>query len=310
MKSANRLFRVIALVGALLITVPGLTGCFRKTEPRFALCMSHLSNSFTNTLADSARQRAQEIGINLIVLDAQQSVARQSGQIETLINDGIAGLIIEPVASDNLDEVLSHCKKWNIPVVLVTQRVSNTDLYDCFVGTDAVESGRLEMAVCIKSIGYSGDIAILLGPVGAQAQSARYLGYLAAMAKYPEARIVAELDADWNEQKAESIISNWLLAGKHMDAIVAQNDEMAIGAINALRKAGQLEQIKVFGIDASPQAVFAVKTKELTATVSQQTCEQGKQAVEACVNLVNGQDVATEILVEQLVVSTEDLGER
>ena len=309
MKVVNRLFRITALISVFLILVPGVTGCFQHPKNRYALCMSHLSNSFTNTVADAVRQRAAELGIELIILDAQQSMPRQAGQVETLIKNGVTGIVIEPVASEGLEKILEKCQVRNIPVVLVSQRISNDNLANCYVGSDNVESGRLEMAACLDSINQNGQIVILHGPVGSQAQTSRYRGYLDALDAKPDVQIVAELNADWNADKARSIIANWLTAGKRFDAVVAQNDEMAMGAIEALKSANMLDQVKVFGIDASPQAVLAVKTKEMTATISIQPAEQGRKAVEACVGLANGQEVAAEILVSQLVIKAESLKE-
>jgi inositol transport system substrate-binding protein len=309
MKAVQRLFRITTLISVCLVLIPCLAGCFHQPDHRYALCMSHLSNSFTNTLADAARQRAQELGVELVVLDAQQSVSLQVGQVETLIKDGVAGIMIEPAASEGLEKTLEICRGRGIPVVLVSQRISNDRLASCYIGTDNVECGRLEMGACLDSIRQDGQIVILHGPVGAQAQTSRYRGYLDALDKQPNVQIVAELNADWNADKARLIIANWLSAGKRFDAVVAQNDEMAMGAIEALKTANMLDQVKVFGIDASPQAVLAVKTKEMTATISIQPAEQGRKAVEACVGLANGQEVAAEILVSQLVVKADSLKE-
>jgi ABC-type sugar transport system substrate-binding protein len=149
---------VFLLVIPVLLTLPGLAGCGRRPQARFALCMSHLSNSFTNTLRAAARARASELGVNLVILDAQQDLGRQESQIATLLHDGITGLMIEPVAAAGLEKVLAQCRRQKVPVVLVTQRVADASLYDCYVGTDAVVSGRLEMTACVRAW-QSGDPA-------------------------------------------------------------------------------------------------------------------------------------------------------
>lgn len=273
---------------------------------RYALCMSHLSNSFTNTLANAARQRAKELGVELIVLDAQKSSKRQAGQLETLIQDGITGIIIEPAASTGLEVVLAKCEQAGIPVVLVTQRLSNEKTIDCFVGPDSRQSGRMQMNACVEALGHYGSIVILHGPVGSDAQQLRYAGYQDVLAENPAVRIVGELNADWSEQQAEKIITNWLAAGKQFDAVVAQNDEMALGAITALKAADQLDQVLVFGIDGSPQALQALERGDLKATITLQTDIQGIKAVEACIALAKHQSLATELFIEQRVVSAEN----
>ncbi len=303
MRTIARTTSILLLVLLAILPVLVSTGCMANDPPRYALCMSHLTNHFTNTLAASARARASELGVELVVLDAQQDIARQRGQIETLLGDGIAGLVIEPVAETGLEAVLGKAQQEQVPVVLVTQRIDAPALYDCFVGTDSFTGGQLEMAACVAAIGSKGDVAVLTGPVGSQAARARYAGYLDVLQDRPDVRIVAELNADWKTDKAESIVSNWLLAGKPMDAIVAQNDEMAIGAVTALRSAGLTGVIQVFGMDASDQALQAIHRNEMTATVSQQTALQGSKALEICYGLSRGEAFPDEILVPQVVIN-------
>ncbi|NCC76191.1 MAG: sugar ABC transporter substrate-binding protein [Clostridia bacterium] len=293
----------------LLAILPALvtTGCRANDPPRYALCMSHLTNHFTNALAASARARAIELGVELVVLDAQQDSSRQIGQIETLLEDGIAGLLIEPVAETGLEDVLETAMRKQVPVVLVTQKIGNPSLYDCFVGTNAFNGGQLEMTACVEALDHQGDLVVLLGPVGSQASAARYAGYLAVLEDQPDIRIVAELNADWNIEKAEDIVSNWLQAGKHMDAIVAQNDEMAIGAVKALSAAGLTSSIQVFGMDASDQALQAIRQNEMTATVSQQTAIQGSRALDVCHGLTRGETFPDEILVPQVLITIQNI---
>ena len=297
------------LLVILLTLVPtlALTGCSEKGQPRYALCMSHLTNHFTNTLASAARARANELDVELIVMDAQQDTARQAGQIETLLQDGIDGLMIEPAAAAGLESVLRQAMASGLPVVLVTQRVDDPTLYDCYVGTDARVSGQLELSACLEAIEYQGDLAVLRGPVGSQAADARYQGYRTELIGQPNVRIVAELNADWNADRAETIVSNWLLAGKQMDAIVAQNDEMAIGAIKALRTAGLTGSVQVFGIDASDQALQAIRQGEMTATISQQTALQGSMAMDICIALSREASFPDEVLVQQIVINQQNI---
>lgn len=285
--------------------LPMMGGCSIRQPIRYALCMSHLSNSFTNTLADSARATAQELGVELIVIDAQKSVARQASQIETLVNDGIDGIVIEPASEKGLESALLACELQKIPVVLVTQRLNDEKTIDCFVGPDSRLSGRLQMKACVDDLDGQGDIVILHGPIGSDAQRARYQGYQDILADYPGIRIISELNADWNEAQAEQIITNWLAAGKSFDAVVAQNDEMALGAIAALKAASLLQTVKVYGIDASPNALTALQKGELAATLSQQTDVQGAWAVETIVALSRKEPVQTERFVEQFLISAD-----
>jgi len=307
MRTVARFTSILLPILLVLLSVLVTTGCTANDPPRYALCMSHLTNHFTNTLAASARARASELGVELIVLDAQQDIARQKGQIETLLGDGIAGLVIEPVAETGLENVLATARKEQIPVVLVTQRVNDPASYDCFVGTDSFIGGQREMTACVEAIGRKGDVAVLKGPVGSQAARARYAGYLTVLQDQPDVRIVAELNADWKTDKAEAIVNNWLLAGKPMDAIVAQNDEMAIGAVNALRAAGLTGLIQVFGMDASDQALQAIRQNEMTATVSQQTAIQGSKALDICYGLSRGETFPDEILVPQVLINRQNI---
>ncbi len=299
--SAYRFLIIVLMIGLL---IPTQIGCSSRVTNQYALCMSHLSNSFTNILADAARTKASELGIDLTILDAQNSVARQANQIETLISDGVAGIIIEPAAEKGLESAIKSCEEHNIPVVLVTQNLDDESTVDCFVGPDSRLSGQLQMQACVDTLAGQGRIVILHGPMGSDAQQSRYLGYQDILQTHPAIRIVAELNADWSETRAEQIIANWLSSGKIFDAVVAQNDEMALGSIKALKAAGQLENVKVFGIDASPAALDAIASGELTATLSQQTDVQGVKAVEAIVAIANHQPVQTDKFVEQFLIQS------
>jgi ribose transport system substrate-binding protein/inositol transport system substrate-binding protein len=277
--------------------------CATQSPIRFALLMSHLTNDYTTSLAKAAQEQAMSRGIELVVLDAQHSVRRQAGLIETLVQEGIDGIIVEPAGTTGLEAAMALCKAENIPLVTVAQRVAQSDLADCHVGTDSVEAGRLQMMACLDRLSYSGRIVILHGPFGADAQAARYEGYRSVLSVWPSLQVVAEQEAGWDDRIARTIVHHWLDTGKQFDAIVAQNDDMAIGAIQALKDHGMLGQVQVFGIDASPMALDAIASGEMAATLSQRPALIGREAVLACLNIQKGLPQDPLIAINQQIIT-------
>lgn len=300
-----RRVRLVWPIALIIMTSVLLTqsSCDGKNPPRFALLMSHLTNDYTTSLAAAAQDQAMSRGVELVVLDAQQSVRRQAGLIETLVQEGIDGIIVEPAGTTGLEAAMAMCKAEGIPLVTVAQRVAQADLVDCHIGSDSVETGRLQMMICLDRLGYAGRIVILHGPFGSDAQAARYEGYQSVLSAWPALQVVAEQEAGWDERTARAIVHRWLEAGKQFDAVVAQNDDMAMGAIQALKEHGLLEQVQVFGIDASPMGLALVEAGEMAATLSQQPDLIGREAVLACLKIHQGLPQEPLISINQQIIT-------
>ncbi len=299
--------RTLKTIAALALFSAVLACPARAGEKIVALCMSHISNAFTIELSDAVKKRAGELGIRLIVNDGNQDARRQTGQIETLIAQGVDGFIVEAASVDGIRDAVEKAKKAGIPLVTVCQKVTNQDQAAGFVGASHERGGEIEMAAAAKALGGKGNIALILGPVGADAQLGRSAGYAKILGENPGMRVAFEESASWDEEIASELMAEWLQSGEPIDAVVAQNDGMALGAVKALEAAGRAGTIPVYGFDAGPEALAAVKEGRMAGTVSQNTALQGSRSVDVMAEVLEGKDVPPEVMVDLLLVDRSNV---
>lgn len=288
-------------------TQPAANQPAASTPAKYGLFMSHMTNAFTVELSDAVKAKAKELGVDLTVYDGGNDAAKQLSQMETAINEGITAIIIEPVSVDGIIPGVEQAKKAGIPVITVNQNISKPELVNSFVGVSHVQGGELEMQAAADALGGKGNIVILDGPMGSDAQIGRDQGYKNILAKYPDIKILYQQTANWKTDEALKLVENWLQTGTQIDAIVSENDAMAVGAEKAVEDAQMLDKIKIFGLDATPDALALVKDGKMTATVSQSTTEQGTKAMEAAYNIVNGKQVEPTITVQHTLINKDNV---
>jgi ribose transport system substrate-binding protein/inositol transport system substrate-binding protein len=294
---------VSLLVVALLASCAGKPAAAQK----YGLFMSHMTNAFTIEMSDAVKAKATELGLDLTVYDGGQDAAKQASQVETAVTQGISCIVIEPASVDGLVPAIEAATKAGIPVVVVNQMISKPEAATSFVGVKNVEGGELEMRTAAEAMGGKGNVAFLLGPMGSDAQLGRTEGYYNVLKDYPDITVVFEQTANWKTDEALTLVENWLQSGTEINAIVANNDGMALGALKAVEDAQLLDKIKVYGLDATPDALAAVKEGKLAATISQSTTEQGKVAMDTCAKLVKGETVDKEIYVQFTLITIDNV---
>jgi len=309
MKSIKMVSRVVVFL-VIIAMIAGCTAAAPANETKtYGLFMSHMTNAFTIEMSDAVKAKAAELGVELTVYDGGQDAAKQAGQIETAVTQGIDGIVIEPVSVDGLVPAIEAATKAGIPVVVVNQKISKPEAASAFVGVSNVEGGILEMKTAAEAIGGKGNVAFLLGPMGSDAQIGRTEGYYEVLKEYPDIKVVFEQSANWKTDEALKLVENWLQTGTEINAIVANNDGMALGALKAVEDAKLLDKIKIYGLDATPDALAAVKDGRLAATVSQSTTAQGMTAMETVVKLAKGEKVEPEILVSFTLIDSNNIGD-
>lgn len=279
----------------------------QQAPKKFALFMSHMSNAFTIELSDAVKNQAAELGAEVTVNDASKDAAKQISQIETTVNQGIDGIIIEPVSVDAIVPAVKAAKEAGIPVVIVNQQISDPSAASAYVGVANKDGGAMEMTKAVQDIGAKGNIALLLGPMGSDGQIGRSEGYKSVLDQNADVKVAFESTANWTTDEALKLAENWLQAGKDLSAIVAQNDGMALGALKAVEDAKMQDKVKIYGLDATPDALAAVKEGRLAATVSQSTTAQGMEAMKAAFALANGETVEPVKLVDFTLITKENV---
>jgi ribose transport system substrate-binding protein/inositol transport system substrate-binding protein len=302
----------ISLIIVSLLIVALLASCTGAKETKaakYGLFMSHMTNAFTIEMSDAVKSKATELGLDLTVYDGGQDPAKQVSQVETAVTQGISCIVIEPASVDGLVPAIESATKAGIPVVVVNQMISKPEVASSFVGVKNVEGGELEMKTAAEALGGKGNVAFLLGPMGSDAEIGRTEGYYNVLKDYPDIKVVFEQTANWKTDEALTVVENWLQSGTEINAIVANNDGMALGALKAVEDAQLLDKIKVYGLDATPDALAAVKDGKLAATISQSTTEQGKVAMDTCYKLVKGEKVEKEIYVQFTLITKDNIGD-
>ena len=195
-----------------------------------------------------------------------------------------------------------------IPIVNVNSETKTVPT--AFIGSRDEQSARLAMEYIAKRLGGKGEVVMMHGYMGQAAQIKRDAGAREVLAKYPSIHLLAEQTAEWDRAKAMSLMENWMQAyGDRINAVFAQNDEMAMGALLAIENAKKKDKIIVVGVDAIADALEAVKASRLDATVFQDAEGQGSQAVETAMKIIRKQPFAKETYIPFRLVTKDNVGQ-
>jgi len=255
------------------------------------LSISTLNNPFFVDLRDGAQAQAAKAKLTLAVLDAQNDAAREASQIEDLIQKKVAVIAINPTDSNAIVPVIKKVNAAKIPVITV-DRGANGGQVAAHIASDNVAGGVMAADYVGKRLKGKGSVVMLEGIAGTSAARDRGKGFRDGLKKYPGIKLVAIQTADFDRAKGLTVMENILQAQKKIDAVFAQNDEMALGAIKAIQAAKRQKEIFVVGFDATADALTAVKDGTMAATIAQQPKEMGRLAVDAALKLIRKQPVA------------------
>ena len=281
--------KILATMIVLALALVPMMAMAEGANYTIGFAVSTLENPFFVTMKDAAVAKAAELGVELMVLDAQDSAETQASQVEDFIVRGVDLLIINPVDSDAIGTSVVACNNEGIPVITVT-RASNAGQVVQHLDIDNREAGRLDAEQLIIDLGGKGKVAVLEGIAGSSSAIERNEGFVAAL-EGTEIEIVASLTANYAREEGASVTEDILQANPELDAIYAHNDEMALGAVRSVAAAGRSAEIKIYGIDATDDALVAVENGEMAATVQQQPDLQIETALENAVAFLGGAEL-------------------
>jgi ribose transport system substrate-binding protein len=258
-----------ALFGAITVA---------QAADKIALVVSTLNNPFFVTLQKGAQDKAKELGYELVVLDSQNDPAKELANVEDALNRGIKLVLLNPADSGAAKASVQAANKKNIPVLTLDRSASGGNVIS-HIASDNVAGGKLAGELIIKKLGGKGEVAA----------RDRGKGFHDAMKSAPGIKVVASQPADFDRTKGLNVMENILQARPNINAVFAQNDEMALGAIKAIEAAKK--KIIVVGFDGTDDAVAAIKSGKLAASIAQQPAKIGSLGVEAASQVLKGKKV-------------------
>lgn len=266
-------------------------------------------NFMTNLREAMAAEGKSQKDVSLQFEDARSDVGRQVSQVENFVSRKVSAIIIDPVDTSATKRMTEAARKAGIPVVYVNRKPSEPlGLGVYYIGSQNKVAGELQMDYLAKQLKGKGTIAIIQGALSDEGALERTAGVKAVAAKYPGIKITDVQSANWNRNQAIDLVRKWASSGRQFNAIAANNDEMALGALIALKQAGlSSKKVLVGGVDATPDALSSLAKGELAVTVFQDAKGQGKGAVDIAVKVAAGEKkVPAETMIPFQLVTTDN----
>jgi ribose transport system substrate-binding protein len=302
---------LISAAGCQPSTPPGAgagTAAKKSTPLKLAAVLPMFSHPFFVAQKAGLEAEARALGVDLDVRDGQDDDQKQIVQVETLIAQGVDAIILCSRDEQALVPAVESANRANIPMITLNRRVQGGRVV-AYVGADDADGGREQANELVKRLGpKGGKIIYLQGAQGATPQISRGKGFRAVLSQHAEITIADERFADFQADKAKSVMTGVVQRFQpgQIQAIVAQNDEMALPAAEVARAAGWTDVI-VIGFDGTKDAFAAIKDGRLSATILQDAAEQGRLAVRTAVSHLEGQKTRLEILTPLPIVTKENV---
>lgn len=300
--------KILMTTALCLLAAPALA------QTRVAVTMTSFDNPFLTILLNGIRGEAERSGnIELLTEDAQLDPSRQLNQVQNFIANGVDAIIVNAVDGDATAAITLAAADAKIPLVYVNhppaELESGLPEGTVFVGSNELDSGTMEAEAACKIMGGKGRAVVLMGPLENHAALVRTKDVEEVFSR-PECKIeiIEKQTANWNRTQAQDLVSSWLTAGLQFDAVIANNDEMAIGAAQALKAAGvAMNDVVIAGIDATPDGLAAMKAGDLDITVFQNATKQGEVAVQAATKMAAGEKIEKALWVPFELVTPENM---
>jgi ribose transport system substrate-binding protein len=300
-KKAFSIVTMVFLVGALL------AGCASKGTQQtgataaaktdggkkkvIGISVSGFSAPYFKALIAAAEAEAKKQNVELKILDGEFDTQKQASQVESLISQKVDLIEIIPADSTAIIPTMKKVKDAGIPQIVVnTQNDPSTDdLILSFVGASMEDEATMAAESIKKILSKGGNVVMIEGAAGSFPAIHRSSGFEAAIKDRPDIKIVAKQNAGWDRAKAMATMEDFLTRFPKIDALYAHDDNMAIGAIQALKAAGRLKDVPVISISGTIEGYAAVTSGEIYSTVSQPPDWEGMMAVQAAVKALNGE---------------------
>jgi len=266
-------------------------------------------DQFLQKVADGMQAEADSQGIELTVVAAQEQADTQLGQVENFTAQGVDAILVVPVDTDASGPMTDAAQAAGIPLVYVNRHPADLPTGVPYVGSDSIVAGVLEMTELAKLANGEGNVVILQGDPANEAARLRTQGCQDVVDENPGMEVIKVQAGNWYRKEGLSIMENWIQSSDQIDVVCANNDEMALGAIQALKNANMLDKVLVGGVDATADALAAMAAGELEVTVFQDASGQGGGGVNAAVKLINGEPVEDYVDIPYQLVTPDNMAD-
>jgi inositol transport system substrate-binding protein len=298
---------LIALAAATVLASPAFA-------TKIGVSMDKFDDNFLTVLRNRMSDYAKTLpGVSVQIADAQDDISNQLSQVQNFIANGVDAIIVNPVDTSATAAITKAAADAGMPLVYVNREpidVNKLGPKAAFVASNEAESGTLETKEICKLLGGKGSILVIEGQLRNQAavQRTKDIHEVIATPECSGIKIIAEQTAEWDRTKGQNLMTNWLSKGMQFDAVVSNNDEMAIGAIQAMKSAGvDTKKAIVGGVDATQDALASMQAGDLKVTVFQDAAGQGKGAVDTALALAAGKPVDKKVYIPFQLVTPANM---
>lgn len=294
----NTMIKKLMLATALTAMMAGAAHA-----EKIGVAMSLFDDNYLTVLRHNIERHAKDIGVEVQMEDAQGDIARQQSQIENFAAAGVDGIITMLVDADSGRAMSRIAERAGIPLVFVNMLPANLDTFpekQAWVGSDEEQAGELQALEVCKLLGGQGEAVILMGQLGTTGQRGRTAAAERVLAsdECKDIKILDKQTANWMRTPAMDLMTNWITSGIKPNAVLANNDEMALGAIQALKSAGvSMNDVVVAGVDATQDALGALESGDLDITVYQSAKGQGEGALDTVLKIARGEAFEQKVVV-------------
>ena len=267
-----------------------------QAETRVGVSMTSFDNPFLTILLNGIRaEGAKHPDLELVVEDAQLDVAKQLNQVQNMVANGVDAIVVNPVDGAATPAMTKLAVEAGIPLVYVNHPPAEHAAMPAgtsFVGSNEIDSGTMQTKAVCEMLGGKGKVLVLMGPLENEASIIRTKDIEDVIATEPctGMEIIDKQVGNWNRTQGADLTTNWLTSGVEFDSIISNNDEMAIGAVQALKGAGvDMDKVVVAGIDATPDGLAAMEAGDLDVTVFQNATKQGEVALATALSMAAGE---------------------
>ncbi|GIU27762.1 ribose ABC transporter substrate-binding protein RbsB [Shewanella schlegeliana] len=286
----------VMLAAALL---PSLVSFSASAQDAIAIVLSTMNNPFFVTMKDGAEAKAKELGYKLIALDSQNDPSKELANVEDLTMRGVKAILINPTDALAVTNAIRTANRANIPVLTLDRTAERGDIVS-HIASDNIAGGELAGQFIAQQLGANAKVIQLEGIAGTSAARERGEGFSNAVNAHG-LNMLSSQPADFDRSKGLNVMENMLAANGDVQAVFAQNDEMALGALRAIEAAGK--DVMVIGFDGTDEGIAAVRRQQLSATIAQQPELLGATAIATADRILKGQVVEKSIPVALKIIT-------